>query len=90
MCMLLFQKKMVAKPITTEFVALTEKKMDMTLGFFFYFTRIISFSVRPFLIYFMLLFTDDIIKMSKDPKTMKQTRVPVSVLLWNIIIRTLV
>lgn len=45
----LFQKKMVAKPLTTEFVALTEKKMDMTL--------------------------DDIIKMSKDPKTMKPTRV---------------
>nr|AFK36808.1 unknown [Medicago truncatula] len=40
---------MVAKPLTTEFVALTEKKMDMTL--------------------------DDIIKMSKDPKTMKPTRV---------------
>jgi hypothetical protein len=32
--MLLFQ--MVAKPITTEFVALTEKKMDMTLGFLFF------------------------------------------------------
>lgn len=31
----LFQKKMVAKPLTTEFVALTEKKMDMTLGLFF-------------------------------------------------------
>lgn len=35
MFMPLFQKKMVAKPLTTEFVALTEKKMDMTLGLFF-------------------------------------------------------
>ncbi|KAI5383448.1 uncharacterized protein LOC127101181 isoform X2 [Lathyrus oleraceus] len=40
---------MVAKPLTTELVALTEKKMDMTL--------------------------DDIIKMSKNPKVTKQTRV---------------
>ncbi|XP_012572131.1 uncharacterized protein [Cicer arietinum] len=40
---------MVAKPIITELVALTEKKMDMTL--------------------------DDIIKMSKNPKPRKQTRV---------------
>jgi len=81
MFMLLFQKKMVAKPLTTEFVALTEKKMDMTLGLLFYFTYIIPFSITLFLIYFMLVFTDDIIKMSKDPKTMKPPRVSVSVLL---------
>lgn len=42
----LFQKKMVAKPLTTEFVALTEKKMDMTLGLFFYFTHIIPLSIK--------------------------------------------
>lgn len=34
----------------------------------------------------MLVFADDIIKMSKDPKTMKPTRVLVSVFLWNIIL----
>lgn len=46
MFMPLFQKKMVAKPLTTEFVALTEKKMDMTLGLFFYFTHIIPLSIK--------------------------------------------
>ncbi|XP_057450072.1 uncharacterized protein LOC130741245 [Lotus japonicus] len=41
---------MAAKPLSTKAIALTEKKMDMTL--------------------------DDIIKMSKNPKSTKQRRVP--------------
>jgi len=71
---------MAAKPLTTEAIALTEKKMDMTLGVL---KR--TFCVMAFLltlsdisnIYRSLLLVDDIIKMSKNTKNKKQRRVPV-------------
>ncbi|MFQ6632837.1 hypothetical protein Gotur_011822 [Gossypium turneri] len=71
---------MAAKPLTSEAIALTEKKMDMTLGELLAVCALLScsFDEKRFSNFlFFSLDLDDIIKMSKTSsnKTKKQPRV---------------
>lgn len=74
---------MAAKPLTTEAIALTEKKMDMTLGLLNR-TSLKAPLISHLLsdisnIHHLLILIDDIIKMAKNKNTKgsKQKRVPV-------------
>lgn len=76
---------MAAKPLTTEAIALTEKKMDMTLGmslavhFSQYFLVFFIWFI-DFFFFLIWIYVDDIIKMSKNTastKAKQQRRPPV-------------
>lgn len=75
---------MAAKPLTTEAIALTEKKMDMTLGVlsFSYLSLPFSYHLCSLIINGLVsTHLDDIIKMSKNNTSgaKKQRRAPVRI-----------
>lgn len=82
--------QMAAKPLTTEAIALTEKKMDMTLGVlnnrtFWKMTIFFSLALSHISnIHHLLILIDDIIKMSKNTKNKKPRRVLVSICFQNL------
>lgn len=81
-CMALFSHtQMAAEPLTSEAIALTEKKMDMSLGVHFstnYIFLLAAVSLLHSLTVLFRLTSDDIIKMSKT-RAVKPNKQRVSV-----------